>query len=134
MYVRDQKERLEDIIECCEKIGRYIEGISKKDFLENYLVQDAIARNIEVITEAIDNVKKEIKVRNLQVEWRFLEKYTADITKNYHEIDYAVIFGMCKQYLPEFKEQIEELMDSLDDNGVGLSKVNSGKMGKNKRR
>lgn len=43
---------LEDINDAIEKIGRYIEGLTKSDFLDDEKTGDAVVRNLEIIGEA----------------------------------------------------------------------------------
>jgi len=38
MKDRNEKLFLVDIQECCQKIGNYIAGVSKEDFLENQML------------------------------------------------------------------------------------------------
>lgn len=56
------KQRLTDylahIIEAIERIDRYTDGMTKPEFLENPLVQDAVIRNLEIIGEASNNIEK----------------------------------------------------------------------------
>ncbi|MDR2993764.1 MAG: DUF86 domain-containing protein [Bacillus cereus] len=43
---------LEDILECMNKIEKYIFGLDFEQFDENQLIIDAVIRNLEVIGEA----------------------------------------------------------------------------------
>ena len=45
-----------DIVECCEKIGTYLSGITFVEFILDNLRVDAVARNLEIIGEAVKNI------------------------------------------------------------------------------
>lgn len=49
----DAKTLLGNIVESCQRIGQYVAGMSKDDFLRETLVQDAVLRRIEIIGEAV---------------------------------------------------------------------------------
>jgi len=49
---RKPSEYVEDMILCCTKIERYVNGRSQDEFFADTMLQDAILRNIEVLGEA----------------------------------------------------------------------------------
>jgi uncharacterized protein with HEPN domain len=49
----EEKLRLTHIAEAAALIARYVEGISKREFLEDTLRQDAVIRRIQIIGEAV---------------------------------------------------------------------------------
>ena len=49
---RDYRVYLDDILQSCFKILRYIEGISFEQFTEDERTFDAVVRNLEIIGEA----------------------------------------------------------------------------------
>ncbi len=52
MSKRDPNLFLYDILECIEKIKRYISGMTYKDFENDERTADAVIRNLEIIGEA----------------------------------------------------------------------------------
>ena len=48
---RKPEQRIDDIIECCEKILRFTSGMNQEQLVEQELVMDAVLRNIEIIVE-----------------------------------------------------------------------------------
>ena len=53
--------RLQHVIDCIEKIEIITKDLSYESYLEDWIKQDAIFRNIEIIGEAIANVEEELK-------------------------------------------------------------------------
>ena len=43
------------------KIENYTKGMTKDEFLKNFMLQDAVIRNLEIIGEAARNIKPGIK-------------------------------------------------------------------------
>ncbi|WP_334120294.1 HepT-like ribonuclease domain-containing protein [Limnobacter sp.] len=48
---------LAHILEAVDRINRYTAEMTKSDFLDNLLVQDAVIRNFEIIGEASHNIE-----------------------------------------------------------------------------
>jgi uncharacterized protein with HEPN domain len=51
------------ILSCVDRIEQYTQGLTEEQFLQNFLVQDGVMRNIEIIAEASKKISDEIKVQ-----------------------------------------------------------------------
>ena len=67
---RDWKLFLEDIIESCEKIMRYVDQETQEQFMADERTFDAVIRNLEIIGEAAKNVPETIRQCGHEIEWR----------------------------------------------------------------
>jgi uncharacterized protein with HEPN domain len=56
----EEKLRLTHIAEAATLIARYVEGISKREFLQDTLRQDAVIRRIQIIGEAVRHLSHEL--------------------------------------------------------------------------
>ena len=59
--MKDDFVYIEHMNECIFKIKRYVENISKEEFIKNEILEDAIIRNIEIIGEASKKLSKSFK-------------------------------------------------------------------------
>lgn len=62
--------RLEHVVESIEKIEFIIKDLSYSQYLEDWIKQDAIVRNIEIIGEAIRNVDEKLIGLYPNVPWK----------------------------------------------------------------
>lgn len=69
MSKRGNKEYLNDILECIERINDYTKNITYQEFERNFLVQDAVIRNIEIMGEASKNLTDEFIKKYSIVSW-----------------------------------------------------------------
>lgn len=67
---KDPKIFLEHILQCIERIEEYVEGVTKKQFLESVQLQDSVIRRIEIMGEAVKNIPKQVKNRYPDIAWK----------------------------------------------------------------
>ena len=67
MKSRSDNILLFDILECCERIASYINGVNKEAFESNFQLEDALIRKLEVIGEAAKDLSSEITERNTAI-------------------------------------------------------------------
>ena len=58
------------ILESIEKLEEITTTTSKEDFLNSWIIQDAILKNFIVIGEAVSNIDEEIKQKYPTINWR----------------------------------------------------------------
>jgi uncharacterized protein with HEPN domain len=69
---RQSEVYLEDILSAIRKIEKFTEGLSFEEFRKNELVSDAVARNLEIIGEAVKRIPENEKSRQPLIEWKKL--------------------------------------------------------------
>ncbi len=101
---------LKHILESIEVIEEYTKDISEKEFLENQEKQDAIIRRLEIIGEAVKNLPDEFKKENPEIAWNKAMAARNILIHHYFGIDLEIIWDTVTKSLPEFKKQIENLI------------------------
>ena len=103
---------LEDILLSINRISEYIENYSLSEFKQNYKTVDAVIRNFEIIGEASKKLPTEIKELYPEVPWAEMYLLRNKVTDEYFGVDYEIIWDIAKNYLPENKAQIEEIINT----------------------
>jgi uncharacterized protein with HEPN domain len=101
---------LKDILICIENIDSYL-GENKifNEYDTNYLLQDAVERNLITIGEAVNLLLKrmpEIAISNA----RKIVDTRNKLTHGYDEIENVQIWSIVIKYLPVLKEEVEQLI------------------------
>jgi uncharacterized protein with HEPN domain len=65
---RDHRVLLEDMLESCERILQYGEGLSFEKFSEGGMVFDAVVRRLSIVGEAAARIPRDVRDRNPEVE------------------------------------------------------------------
>jgi uncharacterized protein with HEPN domain len=95
------------ILMCIENVARYTTGLSKEQFLVDFMVQDAVARNIEIRGEACSKISKETKAKIDQVPWRDIVAMRNLLIHEYFRTDPETIWNVIQSNLPDLKIQLE---------------------------
>jgi uncharacterized protein with HEPN domain len=61
---------LDDILASIDKIERYTAGMDWDTFVADERTFDAVARNLQIIGEAVKNIPTEMRDQYSQIEWR----------------------------------------------------------------
>jgi len=59
--MKDDKLYLIHIDECLERIESYIKDIDKKAFMDSTLIQDAVVRNLQIMSESTQRLSDNLK-------------------------------------------------------------------------
>jgi uncharacterized protein with HEPN domain len=102
---------LEDMVEAMEKIARYVTGLTTDEFIANEMAVDATIRNLEIIGEAANTVPKEVRVKYPNIPWSKMYRLRNIAIHHYHGIDYAMIWEIAANNLPQNKIDLEKVIE-----------------------
>lgn len=105
--------RLEHILESVDKILFISKEKSYEDFVKDWIAQDAIIRNFEIIGEASNYVDEAVKEKFTEVAWNEIRGLRNIIAHVYFEIDTKQIWETIQSDIPELKLQILKILDVL---------------------
>lgn len=99
------EHRALDILRAAAKIRRYVDGMSRPEFLEDERTQDAVARQILVIAEACDKIAaieqkagsplpNRLEARYPEIPWREIRDMGIRIRHVYGTIDPEMIWSV----------------------------------------
>jgi len=113
MSKRGDKEFLLDIIEAIKRIELYTKGMSYQDFLQKMETQDAVARNFEIIGEAIKNISPNLKEQYDSIPWREIAGLRDKLIHFYFGVNWDILWRAVKDNLPILKGNIEKILKNL---------------------
>ena len=106
MSKRDPQILVEDVRLAISKIERYIVGLSHDQFLADDLRKDAVARNLEIIGEAVRQMPDAFKQSHANVPWAQIAGLRNRIVHDYFGLDWEIIWHVIERELPELKTQL----------------------------
>ena len=115
MQSSDNEGYLLDILECIEKIERYLAGVNFSAFESNSEKIDAVIRNVEVMGEAANNLTRGFRSANPQIEWRRIISTRNKLIHGYAGVDLEIIWSITQSDLPVLKAEIRKLLSDKSE-------------------
>jgi uncharacterized protein with HEPN domain len=97
------------ILGAIERIESYTAGLSEDEFLQNFLVQDAVMRNLEIIGEASKKISIHTRQQNVNVPWKKIAGLRDKLIHDYFGVDILSIWTVVETDLKELKKQLVPL-------------------------
>ena len=94
--------------DCLRRILDYTQA-DRARFEASPLVQDAVIRNLQALTESSQRLSSEIKATEPQVPWRDLAGFRNVIVHGYLGIDLGVVWLVVEQDLPGLAEAVNRM-------------------------
>jgi len=107
---KDPKIFLEHILESIDKIEKYVAEINEKNFSGNFLVIDAVVRNLEIIGEATKNLPVNYKLTAPHIPWKKIAGMRDNLIHEYFGVNEDLVWKVVKKDIPELKKEIEILL------------------------
>jgi len=109
---RSYKLFLDDIQIAMGRIAEYVDGYDLEHFKKDFKTVDAVIRNFEIIGEASKNLDEKIKEKYPDVPWKEMYYLRNRVSHEYFGVDYEIIWDIAKNYLPENKNQIDQIIEN----------------------
>ena len=106
--------RLEHICDCIEKIEYIVHLLHTQDnFEQNWVEQDAVIRNLEIIGEASVNISDDLKQNYPEVAWQEMRGLRNVVTHQYFGIELNEIWSTIINDIPLLKKQIQKIIEDI---------------------
>jgi uncharacterized protein with HEPN domain len=113
--LRDDGERLTDILEAIERAQRYaVRGRSA--FEQDELIQAWMIQQLMVIGEAASRLSRPIRERAPDVPWRTVVGLRNRLVHAYFQADLSLVWSVVENDLPQLRKAVLEL---LGETGAG---------------
>ena len=103
---------LEHMNECIDRIREYTDD-QRATFYGSHLVQDAVVRNLQTLTESTQRLSKTLKDTEPDMPWRAIAGFRNVLAHSYLEIDLEVVWSVIETDLPELAAAIKRMMRTL---------------------
>lgn len=96
-----------DIVLAARRAMKYVATVSRADFETNDMVQDAVARTLEIIGEAAGSVSKEFQEAHFEIPWYLMTGMRNRIIHEYSRVNWGTIWDTVKNDLPTLIRSLE---------------------------
>lgn len=99
--------------ECIERIEEFTSG-DRSRFEASRLIQDAVIRNLQTLTESSQRLSNAMKATEPQVPWRELSGFRNVIVHGYLGIDLPAVWLVVEQDLPPLAKAIDRMIERAE--------------------
>ena len=100
---------LDDIVHASDKILMYTRGMSYYDFSADDKTVDAVVRNIEIISEAVDKIPEQYKSAHPEIDWNSIVNYANRTVVDTSIINYEMAWKIREEDASTLLEQVSAL-------------------------
>lgn len=104
----DPQVFLDDIVDACGKIERYIEGSDLQRFRSDEKTLDAVIRNLEVIGQAAKKLPLDIRRAMPAVEWQRIAGLRDVLIHEYFGIDVEIVWDVVTTRIPALRDTVRQ--------------------------
>lgn len=107
---------LEDIIESCQRLRRYVDGVQFDDFLMDEMRVDAVARNLEIIGEAVKNLPDDIRSLRPEIDWKKIARFRDIIAHHYFKVDHDRVWDITQNKIKDLESAAKQILETTAKN------------------
>lgn len=101
---------IEDILDAMEKAEILLEDVSYKRFEEDFRINFAVVRALEIIGEATKRLPMEVREAYPEIPWRGMAGMRDRIIHGYDKVELRIVWDVVKDDIPEFKPKIRQIL------------------------
>lgn len=109
---------LQHILEAADRVLRYTDGMGRKEFSADTMVQDAVIRNVEIIGEATTNlleVAPDIGTRYPSIPFVQIRGMRNRVAHGYFAVSLSMIWDTVQVDIPELRQEIVKVLGDLQE-------------------
>ena len=107
---RDPRLYLEDMRDCCRKVMRYTESMTKDRLAADDKTFDAVMRNLEIAGEAARHMPQGLRDRHPEIEWRSISGFRDVAIHAYPTIDEEIVWDIVQHKVPQLLQHVEAIL------------------------
>ena len=110
---RDYRLFLQDMLEACASIQKFVEGMDFDEFMQDDKTQSAVIRKFEIMGEAAKNVPESIKEKYPEIPWRDITGMRDRLIHGYFGVDYVLVWDTAQSKVPTLELLVAQILDDL---------------------
>jgi uncharacterized protein with HEPN domain len=110
--MRDDKEKLFDILEAIEIIEKYLS--ERKIYDLNEIEIAGILRYLEIIGEASHSISEKIKNQYSEIPWKLIKDFRNVLVHQYFDINLKMVENAINKEIPILKQNIQKIIEELN--------------------
>jgi uncharacterized protein with HEPN domain len=106
---------VEDIIDAMDKAEIAVAGITFEHFRDDFIINFAVARALEIVGEATKRLPEEVRLAYPVVPWRAMAGMRDRIIHGYDNVNMHIMWDVVKQEIPKIKPHLQQILQDYED-------------------
>ena len=107
-------ERVLHMLRAAQYLEQFLAGKTLKDLASDVLLQSAIERQFEILSEAATHVSTTTQALWPSIDWRGTKDFRNLISHEYFRVDVAKLWHVATEIIPGLRPTLEDLFTDLD--------------------
>jgi uncharacterized protein with HEPN domain len=108
--MKDDKIYIEHILKSIDRIEAYLSGKDHQSFSDDFMTQDAVVRQLEIIGEATKRISKELRNMNPQVPWSDMAGMRDILIHDYIDVDIDIVWKTASESIIKLRSFLLNLI------------------------
>ena len=108
---RDRLMYLQDIAQCCDKVLRFTQGLTRAELVRDEKTYDAVVRNLEIIGEAAKHLPNKLRSQIPEVDWRKAAGLRDMLAHAYFGIDDDILWDVIRNKVPQLARVVNAFLN-----------------------
>jgi len=108
--------KVKDVLQAVDLIQSFVANKNLPGFNKSNLIQSAVIRQFEIIGEAGSKISIGTQTTFPDIPWRSIKAFRNLLIHEYFKVDVAEVWTTIQNDLPGLKEQMENIISSLEKN------------------
>lgn len=106
---------MHDIIEACQDIAEFLQGVDIEQFRSSKLIRSAVIQKLMVIGEAASRISVECKTSYPAVPWTDISAFRNRIVHGYFQVDWDIVWIAATEEASELVMQMQSISSEMED-------------------
>jgi uncharacterized protein with HEPN domain len=107
--MKDDKIYIEHILQSIDRIEAYLRGKDHQSFYNDFMTQDAVVRQLEIIGEATKRISKDLRNLNPIVPWSDMAGMRDILIHDYIDVDLDIVWKTASESIVNLKSLLQNL-------------------------
>jgi len=108
---------IEDILDAMEKAVTMIDGVDFEAFEDDYQLNFAVVRALEIIGEATKRLPETVRESYSDIPWKDMAGMRDRIIHGYDAVNLRIVWDTVKNRIPEIAPKIQQILDDYEGKG-----------------
>ncbi len=111
---REFLDFIEDILDAMNKAESLLEDVSFSQFENDFRINFAVVRALEIIGEAAKRLPDELRLRYPDIPWKGMSGMRDRIIHGYDNVDLQIVWDVVKRDIPQIKPKIDSILKEYE--------------------